>query len=87
MNYLSFKEVQDILSKTAHPKNILLGNGFSQEIAPGKFAYSTLYEAASPHLTSTAKAMFEQLGTHNFEAVLRTLQSAVFSFELCEAVY
>lgn len=53
--------------------HLLLGNGWS--IACDKiFSYSSLYEAAlAEGLSDRAQAVFERLGTNNFEGVMRLL--------------
>jgi hypothetical protein len=56
---------------------LLLGNGFSINISP-RFKYSSLYEVAKreevePSLDENCIALFERLGSCNFEDVLRVL--------------
>lgn len=60
--------------------NVLLGNGFSQNISPN-FNYKTLFEVASaeattPRLNDDGRALFDEMQTCNFEEVLRHLGSA-----------
>lgn len=52
--------------------NIIIGNGASCAIY-SEFNYRSLYMAAESDLTPTAIALFEELDTRNFEAVLRAL--------------
>ncbi|MDW5444453.1 DUF4917 family protein [Polaromonas sp. SM01] len=58
-------------------QSLLLGNGFSMNIWP-KFGYKSLYEVAKsdevePSLDANSTALFERLGSNNFEDVLRVL--------------
>ncbi|MEV6242652.1 DUF4917 family protein [Lentzea sp. NPDC051838] len=61
---------------------LLVGNGASINVSPG-FGYGSLYESAESRFTASALALFDRLGTRNFEAVLaglsltRTLTDAV----------
>jgi hypothetical protein len=55
---------------------LLLGNGFSIACDP-IFRYDKLYDAAvSAGLSDRAQAVFQRLGTNNFEGVLRMLEDA-----------
>lgn len=56
--------------------HILLGNGFSIACDP-VFKYSRLYDAAvKAGLSKRAQAVFEHLGTNNFEGVMRLLDDS-----------
>ncbi|MBX3022773.1 MAG: DUF4917 family protein [Bdellovibrionales bacterium] len=60
--------------------NLLLGNGFSQNISP-KFGYGTLFEVAcarstNPCLNGDGRALFDELDSTHFEEVLQHLGSA-----------
>ena len=61
-------------------KNLLLGNGFSINIW-SRFGYGTLFEVAQMeeidhHLTAQSLALFNHVGSANFEDVLRILYHA-----------
>lgn len=57
---------------------VLLGNGFSIGCDP-VFRYESLFEAAVANgLSARAQAVFERLGTNNFEGVLRLLDDFLF---------
>ncbi len=73
--YLSYQELL-----TAFPGGgrvfLLLGNGFSIACDP-VFRYASLYDqAVEAGLSVRAQAVFERLGTNNFEGVLRLLEDA-----------
>jgi hypothetical protein len=72
---LSFERAMRRISN-ANKKHLLLGNGFSIALKPDIFNYASLYENAdfseAPHLP----ALFEALGTKDFEIVIRHLQDA-----------
>jgi len=59
---------------SAQTRELLLGNGFSIA-ANAKFAYRSLFEEAE--LSDTLRAIFQELGTTDFEAVLRHLDQAL----------
>jgi hypothetical protein len=69
---LKYSEMLDRLGSGT--KHLLLGNGFS--IACDKrFNYPNLFDYARKHgLSNRAVALFERLGTNNFEGVLRMLE-------------
>src|SRR2546425_11892638 len=53
--------------------HLLLGNGFSIACDP-IFAYTSLYQRAiAAGLSKRAQAVFDRLGTNNFEGVMRLL--------------
>jgi hypothetical protein len=71
---LSYDAVANMCGKGR--SHILIGNGFSIACDP-VFSYPSLYDAAvdaglSPH----AQAVFKELGTNNFEGVMRLLDQA-----------
>jgi hypothetical protein len=57
-------------------RNLLLGNGFSIALKPDIFTYGSLYENADFSGASHLPAVFEALGTTDFEIVIRTLQGS-----------
>lgn len=57
-------------------RKILLGNGFSIAWRATAFTYRSLLEAADLSRLPRAKAMFDALGTSDFEEVIRALLSA-----------
>jgi hypothetical protein len=69
---LPYAKVEEaILNGRSH---LLLGNGFSIACDP-IFKYEKLYDAAvSAGLSGRAQAVFQRLGTNNFEAVMRLLE-------------
>jgi hypothetical protein len=70
---LSYDAVLKSLGSTSY---LLLGNGFSVACDP-IFSYSRLYDAAvAAGLSVRAQAVFERLGTNNFEGVMRLLDDA-----------
>ena len=71
MAVLKYADVVEKLGKGR--SHLLLGNGFS--IACDKcFSYSSLFEYAKANgLSSRAAAVFDRLGTNNFEGVMRLL--------------
>lgn len=74
MPLLQYEEVRRrIQGGRAH---LLLGNGFSIACDP-IFRYASLYEqAVRDGLSARAQAIFEKLGTNNFEGVMRLLEDA-----------
>lgn len=68
---------EDALAKLGEKtKHVLLGNGFSIACDP-IFSYSSLFDAAVQlGLSERAQAVFERMGTANFEAVMRLLENA-----------
>jgi hypothetical protein len=65
--------ISELGSSRAH---VLLGNGFSIACDP-VFRYSSLFEAAvRAGLSERAQAVFQHLGTNNFEGVLRLLDDS-----------
>jgi hypothetical protein len=75
MDILSFDEAMRRIHGVKN-KHLLLGNGFSISLKPDIFSYGSLYEnadfAAAPHVP----ALFEALGTKDFEIVIQYLQNA-----------
>lgn len=70
---LSYAQVKSELPPTSY---LLLGNGFSIGCDP-IFRYESLFEAAvKAGLSDRAQAVFERLGTSNFEGVMRLLENA-----------
>ena len=60
----------------SNKRKLLLGNGFSIAWRATAFTYRSLLEAADLSRLPRAKAVFEMLGTSDFEEVIRTLLSA-----------
>lgn len=61
---------------SARRSHVLLGNGFSIACDP-IFRYDRLYDnAVARGLSPRAQAVFERLGTNNFEGVMRLLEDA-----------
>lgn len=57
-------------------RNLLLGNGFSIACRADIFHYGSLYDQADFSGIPEVEAVFAALGTRDFEAVIRTLESA-----------
>lgn len=71
-NILTYEEVR-LAIEGRHPP-VLLGNGFSIACDP-IFTYGSLYQAAvRAGLSERAKAIFQRLGSNNFEGVMGLLE-------------
>lgn len=57
-------------------RHLLLGNGFSIACRADIFHYGSLYDQADFSDAPEVQAVFAALGTKDFEAVIRTLESA-----------
>ncbi|ALR20408.1 DUF4917 family protein [Sphingobium baderi] len=57
-------------------RHLLLGNGFSIACRGDIFHYGSLYDQADFSGAPEVEAVFAALGTKDFEAVIRTLESA-----------
>ncbi|HWW12332.1 MAG TPA: DUF4917 family protein [Brevundimonas sp.] len=57
-------------------RHLLVGNGFSIACRPDIFSYGSLFETAKPSLPPELLAVFEVLGTTDFETAIRGLQSS-----------
>lgn len=57
-------------------RHLLLGNGFSIACRADIFHYGSLYDQADFSGIPEVEAVFAALGTRDFEAVIRTLESA-----------
>ena len=57
-------------------KHLLLGNGFSIACKPDIFAYGSLFEEAKKTMSKELAAIFDAMGTQDFEDVVRALQNA-----------
>ena len=57
-------------------RHLLLGNGFSIACEPTIFAYGSLFEEAAKGMSEELLAIFEAMGTQDFEEVIRALQHA-----------
>lgn len=64
---------QDCIAKAGPRKHVLLGNGFSIALKPNIFSYGSLFSKADFSSVPYAQAVFEALGTQDFEAVIRLL--------------
>jgi hypothetical protein len=69
---------QQALAKAAHygKRHLLLGNGFSIACKPDIFTYGSLFEEARKTMSKEVAAIFDAMGTQDFEEVIRALQSA-----------
>ncbi len=76
MTIATYAEVRSKLGKGR--THLLLGNGFSISCEPC-FGYGSLYEFAKANgLSPTVQAVFERLGTNNFEGVMRLLEDGAW---------
>lgn len=57
-------------------RHLLLGNGFSIACRPDIFHYGSLFAQADFSAVPEAKAVFEMLGTQDFEMAIRSLENA-----------
>lgn len=57
-------------------RHLLLGNGFSIACRADIFHYGSLFEQADFHKVPEVQAVFEALGTQDFEAAIRSLEGA-----------
>ena len=75
VNIVSYAQVYDEINVLKH-RYLLLGNGFSIALRPDIFTYKSLYAHAEledyPHLVK----VFEDLGTEDFELVIKNLVNA-----------
>jgi len=60
----------------AKNKHLLLGNGFSISLKPDIFSYGSLFENADFSTAPHIPALFQALGTNDFEIVINYLQNA-----------
>lgn len=72
MKLLTFDQVKS-RTENAEKRQLLLGNGFSIALKPDIFHYASLYEAADFSAAPKVKALFDSLGTRDFEIVIRHL--------------
>ena len=72
---LSFKKAMDSV-RSSKKKHLLLGNGFSISLRPDIFSYGSLYENADFSAAPHVPALFDALGTKDFEIVIHYLQNA-----------
>lgn len=75
---LQIKTFQEALEEAEKygKKHLLLGNGFSIACKSEIFAYSSLFEEAKKKMSVELAAIFEALGTQDFEKVIRALMDA-----------
>ena len=57
-------------------RHLLLGNGFSIACKPTIFSYPSLYSEAKKNMSPALIAVFEALGTQDFERVIKLLNDA-----------
>ena len=74
VHVMSFEEAVSGSDKEPH---VLLGNGFSLALSRDLFSYGSLFEIADfKNVATSARDVFEVLGTTDFEVVMRALQQA-----------
>jgi len=75
MNLLTFEDALK-LSQNYNKRHLLLGNGFSIACRPNIFVYKKLFEQADfSSLSPNVKKAFDELGTSDFECVIKSLRS------------
>ncbi|MGE4489740.1 MAG: DUF4917 family protein, partial [Kiritimatiellales bacterium] len=57
-------------------RHLMLGNGFSRACRNDLFAYEALFKQAEGQLSDRVKKAFEILNTHDFETIMRILNSS-----------
>jgi hypothetical protein len=72
-------------SVVANKRHLLLGNGFSIALKPDIFSYGSLYENADFSKAQHIPALFDALGTRDFEVVIRRLQDAATLFQVYDS--
>ncbi|NMD57137.1 DUF4917 family protein [Tsukamurella columbiensis] len=78
----SFEDVVVHTCKAGGPVSVLLGNGFSQAYS-SQFGYGSLREKVEDEKFSvSAKALFEHVGSDDFETVIDTLERAASLVEI-----
>lgn len=70
----TFQDCLGIASQISCNNHLLLGNGFSVDLFPGIFNYKALAERIK---SMRIKQLFDQIGTNDFEYVMRKLTGAV----------
>jgi hypothetical protein len=74
---LSFSGAIKNALNTGNKLHLLLGNGFSRALRDDIFSYSALFDRADfRDLSPSARQAFDNLGTRDFEAVIRGLRNA-----------
>lgn len=71
---LTFDKCIEIANKTSNKKHLILGNGFSVALFPKIFNYKVLAEKIN---SEKIKNLFNNLGTSDFEYVLREVSRAL----------
>lgn len=69
----SFDEIKEIIERKDLFTNLLLGNGFSIGAFPNVFNYKRIFENADFVGHEKLQAIFDRLGTHDFETVISQL--------------
>jgi hypothetical protein len=72
---VSFEDAWKIIDGSRN-KHLLLGNGFSIALKPNIFSYGSLFENADFSSAPHVKALFDALGTQDFEIAIRHLKDA-----------
>ena len=75
MQVLTFDRAMQVI-ESAKNTHLLLGNGFSISLKPDIFSYGSLFENADFSAAPRVPALFEALGTNDFEVVINYLQNA-----------
>lgn len=72
---VSFDDAWKIVDGSRN-KHLLLGNGFSIALKPDIFTYGSLFENADFSSSPQIKALFQALGTQDFEIAIKHLEDA-----------
>lgn len=82
----SFQEAL-LFSEEQSKRHLLLGNGFSIACRPGIFQYGKLFEQADfSKLSTSAKKVFHELGTQDFEKVISILRDSTIALKAYEDI-
>ncbi|MDW9398609.1 DUF4917 family protein [Sinorhizobium meliloti] len=78
MTTLVLLAFDEALAAAGNPKkkHLMLGNGFSISLRPDIFTYGSLLESADFSKAPNARTLFDQLGTQDFELVIKHLIDA-----------
>lgn len=83
---MALKSFDEVMKSVQHAskKHLLLGNGFSIALRPDIFTYGSLFENADFSKNPHIPAIFDALGTKDFEIVIRALNDAARIIEVAD---
>lgn len=79
---LTFEKAIEVADEQCSKRHLILGNGFSIACLPHIFRYESLFEQADWQGQDELKGVFEELGTHDFESVIRSLDNAAILVQI-----